>query len=80
LVCGFISTFETILAKIIMYASLEKLIEKLKTSPRVKGIFSTGTTATRMNPSSDIDLIVVLDKNTENIKSVYTSLLKGQAL
>lgn len=57
-----------------MYPSLEKLIEKLKTSPRVKGIFSTGTTATKMNPSSDIDFVVVLDKNSEDIKSVYTMI------
>lgn len=27
-----------------------------------------------MNPSSDIDFVVVLDKNTENIKSVYTTV------
>jgi len=57
-----------------MYPSLKKLIEKLKTSPRVKGIFSTGTTATQMNPSSDIDFVVILDKNTEDIKSVYTTI------
>lgn len=57
-----------------IYPSLKKLIDKLKTSPRVKGIFSTGTTATKMNPSSDIDFVVVLDKNTENIKSVYTTI------
>lgn len=57
-----------------MYPSLEELLEKLKTSPRVKGIFSTGTTATKMNLSSDIDFVVVLDKNIENIKSVYTTI------
>lgn len=56
------------------YPSLKEFIEKLKASPRVKGIFSTGTTATKMNPPSDIDLIVVLDKNTEDIKSVYTTI------
>lgn len=43
-------------------------------SPRVKGIFSTGTTATKMNPSSDIDLVIVLDKNSEEIKSIYTTI------
>ncbi len=56
------------------YPSLSNLIEKLKSSPRVRGIFSTGTTATKMNPSSDIDLVVVLDKNPEEIKSVYTMI------
>ncbi len=54
------------------YQSLKKLIEKLKLSQRVKGIFTTGTTATKLNPESDIDLVVILDKNTEDIKSVYT--------
>lgn len=52
--------------------SLKNLIEQLKLSARVKGIFSTGTTATKMNPSSDIDLVIILDKNDEEIKSVYT--------
>lgn len=56
------------------YPSLRNLIDKLKSSPRVKGIFTTGTTATKMNPSSDIDFVVVLDKNPENIKSVYTMI------
>ncbi len=56
------------------YPALSNLIEKLKSSPRVKGIFSTGTTAAQMNPSSDIDLVVVIDKNLEDIKSVYTMI------
>jgi len=56
------------------YPSLSNLMEKLKSSPRVKGIFSTGTTATKMNPSSDIDFVVVIDKNLEDIKSVYTMI------
>ncbi len=51
---------------------LEKLIDTLKASPRVRGIFTTGTTATSLSPSSDIDLVVVLDRNSEDIKSVYT--------
>lgn len=53
------------------YSSLASLIEKLKSSSRVKGIFSTGTTATMLTPSSDIDLVVVLDKNDEEIRSIY---------
>jgi len=56
------------------YPSLSNLIERLKSSPRVKGIFSIGTTATKMNPASDIDFVVVLDKNLEDIKSVYTMI------
>lgn len=54
------------------HSSLAALVDKLSTSPRVKGVFLTGTTATRLTPSSDIDLVVVLDKNNEEIKSVYT--------
>lgn len=58
------------------YSSLENLIEKMKSSPRVKGIFTTGTTASKLTPSSDIDLVVVLDKNYEGIKLVYTTIEK----
>ena len=54
------------------YSSLAKLIEKIKSSPRVKGIFTAGTTASKLASSSDIDLIIILDKNSEGIKSVYT--------
>lgn len=56
------------------YLSLVKLIEKLKMSPRVRGIFSTGTTATSLTPSSDIDLVVVINKNPEEIKSIFTTI------
>ena len=56
------------------YSSLADLIEKIKSSPRVRGIFATGTTASKLTPSSDIDLVVVLDKNHEKIKSVYTTI------
>jgi hypothetical protein len=56
------------------YPSLANLIEKLKSSPRVKGIFCAGTTATTLTPSSDIDLIVVVDKNSEGIKSIFTTI------
>lgn len=52
--------------------SLSDLAEKLKSSPRVKGIFTTGSTAGKMSPSSDIDIVVVLDRNSEKIKSIYT--------
>lgn len=54
--------------------SLPQLIKNLSTSPRVKGIFATGTTATILSPSSDIDLIVVFDKNAEDVKSIYTMI------
>lgn len=54
------------------YPSIENLIEKMKSSPRVKSIFTTGTTISKLTPSSDIDLVVILDKNKEGVKSVYT--------
>lgn len=54
------------------YLSLAILIKKLKTSPRVRGIFTTGTTASKLIPYSDIDLVIILDKNREGIKSVFT--------
>jgi len=56
------------------HLSLFNLIEKLKSSPRVKGIFTVGSTAKKMNASSDIDLVIILDNNLEGIKSVYTMI------
>lgn len=56
------------------YPSFSNLIKKLTSSQRVRGIFSTGTTATTLTPSSDIDLIVVIDKNSEEIKSIFTTI------
>jgi len=56
------------------YPSLANLIEKLKSSPRVKSVFSAGTTATKLTPSSDIDLIIIIDKNSEGIKSIFTTI------
>ncbi|HNS34442.1 MAG TPA: hypothetical protein PKG83_04490, partial [bacterium] len=56
------------------YPSLKELLDKLKISSRVKGVFSTGTTATSLTPASDIDLIVVIDKNFEEIKSIFATI------
>ena len=56
------------------YPSLRKFIERLKSSPRVKGIFRTGTIAPKLPAASDIDLVVILDKNEERMKSVYTTV------
>ncbi len=54
--------------------ALQDLIDELALSSRVKGIFTTGTTATGLTTSSDIDLVVILDKNSEEIKSAYTMI------
>lgn len=56
------------------YPSLENLINKIKSSPRVKGIFITGSTASGLKPYSDIDLVIVLDKNVEKVKAIYTTI------
>lgn len=56
------------------HPSLAQLLLRLKSSPRVKGIFLTGSTAAGITPSSDIDLVVILDKNVEGMKSVYTTV------
>jgi hypothetical protein len=53
---------------------LQITIQNLSLSPRVKGIFTTGSTATGLTPSSDIDLVVILDKNKEGIKAAYTMI------
>lgn len=54
--------------------NLQATIHKLTLSARVKGLFTTGSTATGLTPSSDIDLVVILDGNKEGIKSVYTMI------
>jgi predicted nucleotidyltransferase len=54
--------------------ALQTTIHQLSLSPRVKGIFTTGSTATGLAPSSDIDLVVILDDNREGIKSAYTMI------
>lgn len=53
---------------------LNKLIQRLKKSSRVRGVFTAGTTAKEMNLSSDIDLVIILDKNKEKIRSIYTNI------
>ena len=54
--------------------TLKNLIKNLSASPQVRSIFTTGTTASGYNPSSDIDLVVILDNNRENVKSIYTTI------
>jgi len=56
------------------YHSLASLLEQLKASPRVRGIFTTGTTAATMNLASDLDLVIVLDRNPEGLRSIYTMI------
>ena len=57
-----------------MKRSLSEVIDHLSRSPRVKALFTTGTTATGLGPSSDIDLVVILDTNEDGIKSAYTMI------
>ena len=40
----------------------------------MKEIFTTGTSVSKLTPASDLDLIVILDKNSEGIKSVFTTI------
>lgn len=55
-----------------MELSYKQVIERLKTSPRVRGVFVTGSTAANSKPWSDIDLVIILDTNTVGLKSIYT--------
>jgi len=57
-----------------MQNSLSKTIEKLKISKQVVGIFTTGSSSTGLKPYSDIDLVIIFKKNSEKIKSIYTTL------
>lgn len=54
------------------HLSLQQLIERLKSSPRVRGVFVTGSTAANSKPWSDVDLVIILDTNTVGLKSIYT--------
>lgn len=54
--------------------SLEAVIEQLKNLENVIGLFTTGTTASGLGPSSDIDLVAILEKNVDQIKAAYTTI------
>ena len=54
--------------------TLPELLRRLRASHRVRGVFTTGTTATGLGPASDIDLAVVLDRNDEGLRSVFTTV------
>lgn len=53
---------------------LTDVIKHLSERNDVVGIFTTGTTASGLNPSSDIDLVVILDENKKGIRSAYTTI------
>ena len=49
------------------------IIEKLKTKDEVDAVFVTGSYGIAQEKSySDIDLVIILRKNTNKLKSVYT--------
>jgi len=54
--------------------TFSEIIQRLASSSRVKGIFTTGTTASQLHAASDIDVVVLLDENKEKIKSLYTTI------
>ncbi len=53
---------------------LQSVLDHLSRSPEVNSVFTTGTTASKLGPSSDIDLVVILEKNDARIKSAYTMI------
>lgn len=53
--------------------TLEKIIKKLEEKPDVDAVFLTGSKGTKTDTSNnDIDLIVILNKNTQEIRSIFT--------
>lgn len=54
--------------------TLTQLIDNLKYSPKVLGVFFTGSTITGIRPSSDIDLVIILKNNSKNLRSIYTMI------
>lgn len=55
-------------------ANLQSVLDHLSHVPEVNGVFTTGTTASGLGPSSDIDIVVILEKNDAGIKSAYTMI------
>lgn len=53
---------------------LTDVIKHLSARNEVVGLFTTGTTASGLNPSSDIDLVVILADNQKGIRSAYTTI------
>lgn len=53
---------------------LSKIIQGLKNYPQVVGVFTTGSSLNKLKPYSDIDLVIILKKNSEKIKSIYTNI------
>ena len=51
---------------------LETIIKNLKNKPEVTALFLTGSHGENSKPYSDIDLVIILDKNIQNISSLYT--------
>jgi len=52
--------------------TLEKIIENLKKHEEIDAVFLTGSYGIDHKTYSDIDLVIVLNKSTQNIKSLYT--------
>lgn len=51
---------------------LQNIVENLKSNNGVDAVFLTGSFGANKKPYSDIDLIIVLRKNVECIRSVFT--------
>ena len=52
--------------------NLLETIEKLKIKDEVDSVFITGSQGDENKPYSDIDLVIILNQNTDKIKSIYT--------
>jgi len=53
---------------------LSNIIRSLKNYPQIVGVFTTGSSSNKLKPYSDIDLVIILKKNYEKIKSIYTNI------
>lgn len=53
--------------------TLDKIIKNLEVKPEVDAVFLTGSYGTKTSkPCSDLDLVIILNKNNKNIKAIYT--------
>src|SRR3989344_678516 len=52
---------------------LDEIVKNLEAKPEVDAVFLTGSYGARTsNSHSDLDLVIVLNKNSDGLKSVYT--------
>jgi len=56
----------------IIMTNLNTVVDNLKNKPEVDCVFLTGSQGAEHKPYSDIDLVIIFDRNMSGLKSLYT--------